>query len=346
MNSIIRRVCRQDVFEKKGGRKCCLDSTPQLREVFSVVIDTRTAGDPMQDGVRWTNLTRSEIAAALADEGYPVSVTVVDRLLEEAHMGQRKPQKIKTMVRDPDRDQQFRHIAALKQEFLSSGLPILSMDTKKREILGDYVRPGRVLSDTRLRGWDHDFPTHSQGVVIPHGLFDVALNEGYLHLGDSHETSEFCADALIDYWQNYGRYRYPTAAEMLVLCDGGGSNGARRLLFKQELERVADRIDMIIRVAHYPPGCSKYNPIEHRLFPHVTRKLQGLFLHSLEMFRDLARQATTSTGLRVFARSLRGIYETGRRATVKSVQQLQILLDPILPRWNYTILPQPLRELI
>ncbi len=300
----------------------------------------------MQEGVLWTNLTRSEIAAGLAEEDFPVSVTVVDRLLKECHMGQRHPQKIKTMVDDPDRDEQFRHIAELKEEYLAAGLPVLSMDTKKREILGDYVRPGRVLSDARLRGWDHDFPTRSEGVVIPHGLFDVALNEGYLHLGDSHDTSQFATDALIDYWQHYGAHRYPHAAEMLLLCDGGGSNGARRLVFKQELERVADRIDMIIRVAHYPPGCSKYNPIEHRLFPHVTRKLQGLFLHSLEMYRDLARQATTTTGLRVFARTFRSLYETGRRATVKSVHQLHLLLDPVLSRWNYIIQPKPLRELI
>ena len=311
-----------------------------------MVIDTRTAGDPMQDGVRWTNLTRSEIAAGLAAEGYPVSVTVVDRLLEEVHMGQRQPQKIKTMRHDPDRDEQFRHIAELKEEYLSSGLPVLSMDTKKREMLGDYVRAGQVLSNARLRGWDHDFPTHSGGVVIPHGLYDVGLNEAYLHLGDSHDTSEFAADALIDYWQTYGCYRYPYAAEVLLLCDGGGSNSARRLIFKEELERVADRTDLIIRVAHYPPGCSKYNPIEHRLFPHVTRKLKGLFVHSLEMFRDLARQATTSAGLRVFARSLRGLYETGHRATVTSLKQLHLLLDPVLSCWNYIILPKPLRDVI
>jgi hypothetical protein len=275
-----------------------------------------------------------------------VSVTVVDRLLEESHMTQRQPQKIKTMVHHPDRDEQFRHIAELKAEYLAAGLPVVSMDTKKREMLGDYVRPGRLLSNARRRGWDHDFPTHSPGVVIPHGLFDLALNEGYLHFGVSHDTSEFAADALIDYWRIYGRQRYPKAAEMLLLCDGGGSNNARRLVFKEQLERVADRSDMIIRVAHYPPGCSKYNPIEHRLFPHVTRKLQGLFLSSVEMVRDLCRQATTTSGLRVFGRTLRGIYETGHRATAKSLDQLQLLLDPVLPRWNYTVLPKPLRELI
>jgi hypothetical protein len=309
-------------------------------------VGTYTAGDPMQDGVLWTNLTRSEIAAGLAEQGFPVSVTVVDRLLEQFHLGRRKPQKSKTMQHPADRNQQFEHIAQLKQEYLEAGLPVLSMDTKKREILGDYVRPGRVLSTAPLRGWDHDFPNHRLGVVIPHGLFDLALNEGYLHLGDSHETSQFTADALTDYWLNYGHHRYPHAAELLLLCDGGGSNGARRLIFKEELQRVADRIDLIIRVAHYPPGCSKYNPIEHRLFPHVTRKLQGLFLKSIDMVRDLARQTTTTTGLHVFARTLRGLYETGQHAAVRTAEQLRILFDPLLPSWNYIVVPKLIWEVI
>jgi hypothetical protein len=300
----------------------------------------------MQDGVRWTNLTRSEIAAALGKHGFHVSVTIVDRLLDDAGMGLRKPQKTKTMQHDPDRNAQFAHINRLKREYLATGLPVLSMDTKKREILGDYARPGRVLADAPPRAWDHDFPTHSSGVCIPHGLFDVGRNEGYLHLGDSHDTSAFAADALIDWWKHYGQSRYPDAAELLLLCDGGGSNGARRLVFKEQLERVADRTDLVIHVAHYPPGCSKYNPIEHRLFPHVTRKLQGLFLRSLAMIRDLVRRATTRTGLRVFARTLRGMYATGQRAKVACVDELHVLFESVLPHWNYFILPAPLREVI
>lgn len=339
-------MCLPTGFAKKGGRKCCLNSNRQIVDAFTTVVDTYTAGDPMHGGVRWTNLTRQEIATGLADQGFHVSVTVVDRLLHEAHMGQRKPQRVKTMRHDPDRNQQFEYIDQLKRTYLDAGLPVLSMDTKRREILGDYVRPGRVLSSAPLRGWDHDFLTHHEGVAIPHGLFDVGLNEGYLHLGDSHETARFAADAFLDYWRQYGCCRYPTAAEVLLLCDGGGSNGSRRLVFKEELQRVVDRTDLVIRVAHYPPGCSKYNPIEHRLFPHVSRKLQGLFLKSLEMIRDLVRKATTNTGLRVFARCLRGVYEIGQCATVKSVQQLRILLDPVLPRWNYTVVPTPIWELI
>jgi hypothetical protein len=317
-----------------------------LAEAFRTVIDTHTAGNPMQDGVLWTNLSRSEIAIGLAEEGFEVSVTVVDQLLEMFHLGQRKPQKVKTMQESADRDAQFRHIAKLKQEFLEAGYPILSMDTKKKEILGDYVRGGRVLSSAPLRGWDHDWPTQSRGVVIPHGLYDLALNEGYLHLGDSHDTSEFAADALIDWWRRYGFRRYSEETPLLLLCDGGGSNGSRRLVFKEQLERVVEATGLLIRVAHYPPGCSKYNPIEHRLFPHVTRKLQGLFLPSLEFFRDLSKRATTVTGLRVFARSLCGPYETGKRAAVDCAQRLRILYDSVLPRWNYLVIPRSLWEVI
>jgi hypothetical protein len=306
------------------------------------VIDTYTAGDPMQEGVRWTNLTRAEIADGLAKEGCRVSVTVVDRLLNEEGFRPRKPQKMKTMRNDPDRDAQFRHLARLKNEFLDAGLPVISMDTKKREILGEYARPGRVLSTAPLRAWDHDFPTHRLGVVIPHGLYDLARNEGYVHLGISHDTSQFAADALLDYWRHYGQTRYPNAAEMLLLCDAGGSNSYRRLMFKEQLQRVANQIDVAIRVAHYPTGCSKYNPIEHRLFPHLTRVCQGLFLKSVETVRDLMRKATTATGLRVFVRTLGRHYDTGKQATIKLAEEACILFDRVLPKWNYVILPESL----
>lgn len=317
-----------------------------MEDAFRIVIDTHTAGDPMQDGVLWTNLTRGEIATGLAEEGFEVSVTVVDHLLELYHMGQRKPQKIKTMRHDPDRDAQFQQIAALKEEYLGAGLPVISMDVKKREILGDFARPGTVLSSAPLRAWDHDYASHRLGVVIPHGIYDLARNEAYLHLGDSRETSEFAADALIDWWQRYGHERYPCAAEILLLCDGGGSNGSRRLTFKEQLQRVVDRIDCAIRVAHYPPGCSKYNAIEHRVFPHITRTAKGVLLKSLEMYGALARRAKTTTGLQVFARTMRGLYEKGKAAIVKSADQLRILFDDHLPLWNYLVLPRPLWEVI
>jgi hypothetical protein len=303
------------------------------------VIDTYTAGDPMQEGVRWTNLTRSEIAAGMGKAGFPVSVTIVDRLLDAFGFRRRKPQKVKTMAEAANRDAQFKKIARLKADFRRAGQPVLSMDTKSREILGEYARSGRVLSTAPLAAWDHDFPNRRLGVVIPHGLFDLARNEGFMHLGGSHDTSVFAADALWDWWKKHGRRRYPSATKLLLLCDCGGSNGSRRLLFKQELQDVAEAAGLKIRVAHYPSHCSKYNPIEHRLFPHLTRVSQGVFLQSAEMLRDLMRKATTSAGLRVFATVVDRVYHLGIQAADDFINDMHVRFDRLLPDWNYVLLP-------
>lgn len=293
----------------------------------------------MQEGVRWTNLTRSEIAAGMAEEGFPVSVTVVDRLLDEFGFRRRKPQKVKTMAEAVNRDAQFKNISRLKADYLQSGQPVLSMDTKCREILGDYARSGQVFSTAPLRAWDHDFPCRRLGVVLPHGLFDLARNEGFMHLGTSHDTSVFAADALWDWWIKHGRHRYPLATKLLLLCDCGGSNSYRRLLFKQEIQDVAEATGLEIRVAHYPPYCSKYNPIDHRLFPHVTRACQGVLLKSAEMLRDLIRKATTSRGLRVFATVVDRVYELGVQVADDFIEHIHVHFDRFLPDWNYVLLP-------
>lgn len=296
----------------------------------------------MQEGVRWTNLTRSEIAAGMAQEGFSVSVTTVDRLLDESGFRRRKPQKVKTMAEAANRDAQFQKIARLKAAYLREGQPVLSMDSKSREILGDYARPGRVLSTAPLAAWDHDFPSRRLGVVIPHGLYDLARNEGFMHLGTSHDTSVFAADSLWDWWKRYGCRHYPFATKLLLLCDGGGSNSCRRLLFKQELQDVAEATGLSIRVAHYPPHCSKYNPIDHRLFPHVTRVCQGIFLKSAEMLRDLMRKATTKSGLRVSARVVKRVYNLGVQVSDDFIDHIHahVRFDRILPDWNYVLLPR------
>lgn len=296
----------------------------------------------MQDDVRWTNLTRSAIATGMEKEGFPVSVTIVDRLLDEFGFRRRKPQKVKTMAQAANRDTQFQKIARLKAAYLREGQPVLSMDSKSREILGDYARSGRVLSTAPLAAWDHDFPSRRLGVVIPHGLFDLARNEGFMHLNTTHDTCVFAADSLWDWWNRHGRRHYPLATKLLLLCDCGGSNGSRRLLFKQELQDVAEATGLSIRVAHYPAHCSKYNPIEHRLFPHVTRVSQGILLKSAEMLRDLMRTATTKTGLRVFATVVNQIYRLGVQVADDFIDHLHahVRFDRVLPDWNYVLLPR------
>lgn len=308
---------------------------------FHTTIETHTAGDPMREGVQWTNLTRSEIAAALGQEGFEVSTTTVDRLLDEFGFGLRKPRKVKTMGECADRNAQFKKIGVLKARYLNAELPVVSIDTKKREILGDYVRSGRVLSTAPLRGWDHDFPQQRLGVVIPHGIYDLGRNEGYMHLGTSHDTADFVIDSMFDWWSHHGVRQYRGAVEMLALLDSGGSSGCRAVRFKNELQRFADLTGLAVRVAHYPTHCSKYNPVEHRLFPHLTRVCQGVFLDSVEMVKQLMQKASTRTGLRVFVDILGRLYETGRRLPKVIRDSLCIRYDRLLPLWNYVVLPIP-----
>jgi Rhodopirellula transposase DDE domain len=315
-----------------------------LKEAFHSVIDTHTAGDPMRDGVLWTNLTRSEIAAAMGEEGFEVSTATVDRLLEESGFRYRKAQRVKAMGESADRDTQFKKIAELRAKYLKAGLPVVSIDAKKREILGDYVRPGRLLSTAPLRGWDHDFPQKRLGVVIPHGMYDVGRNEGYVHLGTSHDTSDFVIDAMLHWWRHHGVHQYRGANEMLALLDSGGTSGCHAVRFKDGLQCFADLTGLRVRVAHYPTHCSKYNPIEHRLFPHLARVCQGVLLESVEMVRSLMSKATTRTGLRVFADILDNIYQTGLKLPNVIRKSLHTRFDRVLPLWNYVVAPVPSNE--
>ena len=184
--------------------------------------------------------------------------------------------------------------------------------------------------------FDHDFPSLADGVVIPYGIYDLKYNHGYVVLGTSHDTSEFACECIRQWWWNYGQSLYRHATSLLLLCDGGGSNSSRTYLFKAELEKVSQEIGIEIRVAHYPPYTSKYNPIEHRLFPHLTRACQGVILSSVELVKDLMSKATTRTGLEVEVTILDQIYETGRKVSDGCKEQMQIGFDEKLPKWNYT----------
>ena len=198
----------------------------------------------------------------------------------------------------PTAIEQFETIARLKREFLDSDNPIVSMDTKKKELIGNFYRAGHLLTQGVIETFDHDFPSFAKGVIIPHGLYDVKHNDGHVNLGTSHDTGEFACDSIERWWEDQGRELYPRASSILLLCDGGGSNNASQYLFKEDLQRLVDRLGIEIRVAHYPPYCSKYNPIEHRLFPHLTRACQGVIFESVELVKELMEKARTSTGLR------------------------------------------------
>ena len=187
--------------------------------------------------------------------------------------------------------------------------------------------------------FDHDFPTAAGGVVFPHGIYDVGRNCAHINLGTSHETSRFACDSIERWWRRQGQARYPQATKLLLLCDGGGSNSARRYVFKEELQKLADRLGLEIRVAHYPPYCSKYNPIEHRLFPHVTRACQGVVFDTVQTVRRLMEKTRTRTGLGVTVDIMDKVYETGRKCVKDFKQTMRIVFDDLLPQWNYRAVP-------
>lgn len=186
---------------------------------------------------------------------------------------------------------------------------------------------------------DHDFPSAGQGKLIPHGLYDLARNEGYVHLNTSTDTSEFCCDSIAHWWSQHGQVHYPHARGLLLLCDGGGSNASNRHVFKEALQKLADRLGLEIRIAHYPPYCSKHNPIEHRLFAHVTRACQGVTFHSVDIARKFMAMSKTTTGLKVTADVLGGVYVKGKKVAADFLANMRIIFDEHLPRWNYRAIP-------
>ena len=311
-----------------------------MEQNFLEVLRDHTAGDPMRQEVKWTNLTRREISGRLAERGTPAGKRVVKQLLKKHGYVKRKARKTEAMgPRHPDRDAQFQNITRLKEEFFQAGQPVLSIDTKKKELLGNFYRDGKLYTQETIEVFDHDFPSAASGVVFPHGLYDVGCNRGHINLGTSHETSQFACDSIERWWQLQGRGQYPRARRLLLLCDGGGSNSASRYVFKEELQKLAERLGLEIRVAHYPPYCSKYNPIEHRLFPHVTRACQGVVFHTIQIVKGLMEKAKTSTGLRVTVDIIDKVYETGRKCTKGFKENMKIVFDNVLPKWNYRAIP-------
>lgn len=238
-----------------------------------------------------------------------------------------------------NRNEQFEKIARLRAEYLEAGNPVISMDTKKKEYVGNFYREGHLYTTQELAVYDHDYNSFAEGVIIPHSLYDVGLNIGYIQVGKSHDTSEFACDSFRHWWYTYGCEHYPESRSILVLCDGGGSNSSRHHLFKQDLQALADEIGREIRIAHYPPYCSKYNPIEHRFFPHVTRACQGVVFKNIEFALQLMEKTSTTKGLKAFVYLIDKVYQTGRKVASDFKETMRIVFDEYLPSWNYRAIP-------
>lgn len=312
--------------------------TPEISPLFMDVVREHTAGSPQHE-IRWTNLRQPEIAKRIGAKGTKVSRRIVRQLLKKHGFVSRQAQKKKSFKQHPDRNPQFENITALKAKYLAAGQPVLSMDTKKKEMLGNFYRNGKLYTREATEVWDHDFPSYSEGKVVPHGLYDIGLNKAHVNLGTSHDTTEFACESVARWWHLHGRRDHPHAKQLLILCDGGGSNPSRSPLFQQDLQSLANTLNLEIRIAHFPPYCSKHNPIEHRVFPHVTRACEGVVFKSLPLVKQLIENTQTRTGLKVTVDILDRVYETGRKVAQDIKSSLRVVADTLLPAWNYTVLP-------
>lgn len=305
-----------------------------------MILSRNTAGSPTNPESKWTHLKPSEISRIFKEEyAQPVSNQVVKRLLKKHGYGCRKFQKQLATGSYARRDEQFKiifHLIALMQQ--TNG-PIISIDTKKKERLGNLYRAGKCYCTEPIKVFDHDYPHLAEGKVIPHGIFDLKQNRGYITIGTSHETAAFIADNIFWWWTIFGIHQYPDAQQILILCDAGGANGYRKHVFKKELLSIAREIGIRLIVCHYPPYCSKWNPIEHRLFCHVHRAMQGALFTSYEFVKELISKTKNSKGLFVIARIVKFIYPIGLKTDKSELDFNRILFHLQLPDLNYTILP-------
>lgn len=272
--------------------------------------------------------------------GTPVSPPVIRDWLVENGFALHKMAKVLPGGESPFRNAQFEKIDDYKRQYFEAGNPVFSIDTKAKEFLGQFYRAGRIWTQAATRAFDHDFPSWARGWVIPHGIFDLMRNCGHINLGLSHDTSLFACDSVRWYWNRIGKRCYPDATSILWLCDAGGSNNASHNIFKKDLQSLVNDIGIEIRVAHYPSYCSKYNPIEHRFFPHVGRACQGRLFDTLETVVELMRRTTTRTGLAATVNVIRRAYDIGRQVAQDFKANMTILFDDLIPKWNYRVVPQ------
>jgi len=307
--------------------------------LIEFLLEYDTAGDPMT-GLKWSRRTTAKIAIALTDFGVVVSANTVARLLHQMGYSLRVNHKQLATSHSPDRNDQFRYLFDLRDQFQRQGIPIISVDTKKRELVGPFKNAGARWDLAPRRVNDHDFRSDATGVAIPYGIYDVLANRGSVMVGVSHDTPAFAAHAIAHWWDQEGSLRYPRARRLLILGDTGGSNGYRCRAWKTELQsQLADSRGLTLTIAHYPTGASKWNPIEHRLFSEISKNWAGEPLDSYQKILRFIRSTKTKTGLAVTAHLDRHNYPTGIAPTPEQLQVLKVKPHEILPRWNYTISP-------
>jgi Rhodopirellula transposase DDE domain len=324
-----------------GGRKPQAKTQPGLRDALNRLIDPTTRGSPMNP-LRWTIKSTYRLAAELRTQGYAVSATSVRRMLVAMKYSLQGNRKTREGDQHPDRDAQFRHISDRVKARKRRGEPALSVDTKKKEVLGNLKNPGKTYrpKGNPQKVKTHDFPDPELGKAVPYGVYDIHENVAGVSVGISHDTAEFAVEAIRRWWEKLGRKRYGRGKRVLVTADSGGSNSSRCRLWKVELQKWADETGLIIEVCHYPPGTSKWNKIEHRVFCHITRNWKGEPLETLEVVVESIGATTTATGLEVHAWIDEGTYEKGRKVSDEELAACNIKRNGFHGEWNYEIHPR------
>jgi hypothetical protein len=328
-----------------GGRKRVEARYPTLLAAVEALLDPVTRGDP-ESPLRWTSKSCAKLAVALQAQGYAVGDDTVRRLLRELDYSLQAPAKVLEGGDHPDRDAQFQHLNTQVQAFLAAGEPVISVDGKKKELIGTFANRGREWRPATLpvEVNVYDYPDDADGKAVPYGVYDLCANEGWVSVGIDHDTAAFAVATIRRWWQTLGQERYPAARHLLIAADGGGSNGSRCKLWKWELQRLADDLQLSISVCHLPPGTSKWNKIEHRLFSFLSINWRGKPLETFAMMVQLIRSTTTTTGLRVYADLDTCVYPTGVRVSSAELAQVYLLGDTFHSEWNYTIMPHPDRR--
>jgi hypothetical protein len=293
----------------------------------------------MNEKIKWIKLTRYEISVAMKKLGVPASRNIVRKLMKKHGFVKRKIQRKKSTGEFQDRDKQFKNIEKIKSEFMKSDNPIVSIDTKKKEKIGNLHRGGKVYCTQALESYDHDYAHLSEGTIVPHGIYDMKRNEALINIGNKNETAEFVCDSIKKWWGKMGKKYYANATEILVFCDAGGANSYRHNVFKLALQNLANAIGLPIRICHYPPYASKWNPIEHRVFPHVSRAMAGVKLESVDDAKNLIKKTRTETGLKVFVGKTKKIYKKGVKVAKEVLDTINITKHGELGQLNYTVAP-------
>ena len=315
--------------------------------VLQEEVAPETAGDPMSER-KWVRRSLRWVSARLVARGQVASPPTVRRLLAALGYALRgNAKRLEARAQHPERDTQFAYSAAQRQAFQAVGWPIISVDTKKKELLGDFKNAGRAWGQEATAVNVHDFPQDALGRAVPYGIYDLTRNRGTVYVGESADTPAFAVEAIARWWADEGRAAYPDAPHLLLLADAGGSNGCRPRRWKEQLqERLSDRLGLAVTVCHYPTGCSKWNPIAHRLFGPISVNWAGQPLRCRETLLGYLRGTTTTSGLVVRAAHLAGAYALGQRVSKAVMSTLNLERHATCPIWNYTLHPRPHREVI